>query len=78
MRENRLDPVEIARHYASIHHAIGADLAHFGGILRCITCGNQKPLGHIARHLRDGWPRCCGETMRWITERQLAGEHPHG
>lgn len=52
------------------------DITHdHGGILRCETCGitgTPKP-----RYWRDGWPKCCGYTMRWWTQRQLdAGEMP--
>jgi hypothetical protein len=55
--------------------ALGAELAEFGGLLRCTSCGLERPLGDPGRRLRDGWPKHCGYTMRWWTQRQLdAGE----
>jgi hypothetical protein len=44
------------------------------GILRCTVCGTEHPLGAIGNKLRDGWPKCHGYTMRWVTARQLAEE----
>lgn len=55
-----------------IHDKIGADLQGFGGILRCMTCGHEQPLGSVGNKLANGWPKCCGYTMRWVTARQLA------
>jgi hypothetical protein len=60
----------------SIHHAIGADMQHIGGLLRCLQCGGERPLGDVGDRLRDGWPMCCGYTMHWITQRQLDGVQP--
>jgi hypothetical protein len=55
--------------------AISAATQGFGGFLRCEMCGRRRNLGNIARHYRHGWPRCCGYTMRWWTQRQIdAGE----
>lgn len=61
----------------NIHSLIAADLTAFGGILRCSKCHREQPLGEadIASNLRHGWPRCCGETMIWVTQRQLAAEN---
>lgn len=56
----------------SIHEKIAKDLAPIGGVLRCTTCQRERPLGDVGAKLRDGWPTCCGYTMRWITQRQLA------
>lgn len=51
--------------------------AIFGGFLRCEDCGHRRQLGNLAANYRDGWPRCCGYTMRWWTQRQVdAGEVP--
>lgn len=56
--------------------SLGETLKGFGGLLRCMTCGREKPLGDPGEKLSEGWPRCCGYTMRWITERQFAsGEY---
>lgn len=49
---------------------IGADLNGLGGHLECTVCGHRRPLGNIGRKLANGWPKCCGYTMRWITARQ--------
>lgn len=51
--------------------------AGFGGYLRCETCQRCQPLGDASEHYAKGWPRCCGYTMRWWTQRQVdAGEVP--
>jgi hypothetical protein len=49
-----------------------------GGFLRCETCGASAALGDpAARVLGGGWPKHCGYTMRWWTQRQIdAGEVP--
>lgn len=53
---------------------IADDLAGFGGILRCLTCGTEQPLGDVGAKLSHGWPKCHGATMRWVTARELAEE----
>jgi hypothetical protein len=54
---------------------IAASLAGFGGILRCETCRHVRPVSDGST--RTGWPKCCGYTMRWWTQRQIdAGEMP--
>lgn len=60
----------------NMHVKIAKDLKHFGGKLQCMECGYEQPLGHIASKLKSGWPKHCGYTMRWWTERQLKGELP--
>jgi hypothetical protein len=67
----------IVRRATTIHTAIAADLAGFGGILRCTgECGRTEELdaAKIERYLRHGWPKCCGYTMRWVTQRELSEE----
>jgi len=54
-----------------IHDRIGSELQGFGGHLECQTCGRVASLGNVGGKLRDGWPKCCGYTMRWVTQRQL-------
>lgn len=54
--------------------AIGADLSVAGGILRCTGCGSEQPLGDVASRLSHGWPKCCGQTMTWVTAKMLAYE----
>jgi hypothetical protein len=53
---------------------VGSELREFGGVLRCLHCGHEEPLGDVAHHLAHGWPRCCGYTMRWLTQRELDAE----
>lgn len=53
----------------SIHGKVADDLKHFGGHLECLRCGKIKPLGDISDKLKNGWPKCCGYTMRWITNK---------
>jgi hypothetical protein len=57
-----------------LHQAIASDIAPLGGILKCLTCGKNFPLAEarVANSLANGWPKCCGYTMRWITARELA------
>ena len=52
---------------------ISTDLNDHGGLLRCGKCGLQQPLGDAnARTFGGlGWPEHCGETMIWVTQRQL-------
>lgn len=57
-----------------IHEKIASDLKGFGGLLRCTVCGREEPLGNVAGNFRDGWPKCHGYTMRWLTARELAAE----
>ncbi len=60
-----------------VHTAIGEALSGFGGFLRCETCGITRPLGDPGSKVANGWPRHCGYTMRWWTQRQIdAGEVP--
>lgn len=59
-------------------HHISAALDGFGGFLRCEECGHMAPLGDPGKRvMRTGWPKHCGCTMRWWTQRQIdAGEVP--
>lgn len=46
-----------------------------GGLLRCETCGDRRRVR--ATYWRTGWPKCCDQTMRWWTARQItAGDMP--
>lgn len=59
--------------------ALADALAGLGGFLLCEKCGDRRPLRgqSIRDHVQSGWPRCCGYTMRWWTQRQMeAGEAP--
>lgn len=44
--------------------------------LECTTCGALLPINkqQMARNLQNGWPECCGYTMRLITENDLKQE----
>jgi len=55
--------------------AIASDLSVFGGILRCGACKGERPLDDIAGYLSRGWPEHCGQTMTWVTLRELAAEN---
>lgn len=61
-------------HPESVMDSIAAELQVFGGLLRCTKCGLELPLGEVGPRLRHGWPRHCGYTMRWVTQRQLDEE----
>ncbi|WP_165571655.1 hypothetical protein [Cytobacillus praedii] len=38
------------------------------GKLICCECGNVEALGNISYQLRNGWKKCCGYTMEWVTK----------
>ena len=48
----------------------------YGGELRCEKCGIKiKPLKNdIVTFLQSGWPRHCGETMRYVSAKELTEE----
>lgn len=57
-----------------LHTKIGGELARLGGVLRCRACGAERALSsptQIGGYLDSGWPMCHGETMEWLTQRQL-------
>lgn len=59
--------------------AINAECSGIGGLLRCTVCLREEPLGDVgARTTGGGWPRCCGYTMRWLTQRELDAEAGRG
>jgi hypothetical protein len=52
--------------------AMSDALGGFGGFLRCESCGKTSPVGDPGRRVTGaGWPKCCGYTMRWWTDRQI-------
>lgn len=57
----------------AFHSDVDQITSRAGGILRCETCRRtDTPKGE---YWRTGWPRCCGYTMSWWTQRQIdAGE----
>lgn len=63
---------------ARFGESVSESLAGFGGYLRCRTCGYSRDLGDPGRRVMgQGWPKCCGYTMEWITQRQIdSGERP--
>jgi hypothetical protein len=64
---------------ASSDHVAAALPSHEGerGILRCAKCSSTQDLGDTGHRLANGWPKCCGLTMTWWTQRQIdAGEMP--
>jgi hypothetical protein len=58
---------------SAFHEAVAKDISGMGGILQCPTCKNKFPLaeGRVGGFLAHGWPKCCGLTMEWITDKQL-------
>jgi hypothetical protein len=71
------DLPEIVKRAQSVVPGIAADLFKMGGALRCTKeCGSGMKLSEerIAKYLRYGWPKCCGYTMRWVTQRELDEE----
>lgn len=59
-----------------LYDSIADSVRPFGGFLRCETCDCRQELGDIAHKFQHGWPKCCGYTMHWWTQRQVAaGEH---
>lgn len=48
------------------------------GFLRCSTCGRAELLdaAGIGFYLRNGWRKCHGYTMTWITGSEVAIETP--
>ena len=57
-----------------LHHRIGKDLSALGGYLRCEECGREQALRNIPDKLAQGWPKCHGYTMRWITDKEIAAD----
>lgn len=39
--------------------------------LQCMTCGHRRRVGDVGARLRNGWPSCCGYTMRLLTQREV-------
>ena len=49
-------------------------LQGMGGVLRCNVCLIERGLGDVGLHMRQGWPMHHGQTMTWVTARQLREE----
>lgn len=61
--------------------SVAESLHGFGGFLRCEECGYRPFVAltdaDTTHYLANGWPRHCGYTMRWWTQRQIdANEVP--
>lgn len=57
---------------AALGKEVAGALSGFGGYLRCRTCGHSADLGDPGERVtRTGWPKHCGYTMRWWTQRQI-------
>ena len=57
----------------AFYEELGAAVAeHF---LRCRSCGaEQHPSREdMATYFRDGWPKCCGETMLLTAHGEVGG-----
>jgi hypothetical protein len=59
-----------------VHESMATDLAKLGGILRCNSCKEEMPLEEVrlGGFLSHGWPKCCGYTMTWVTQKLLDQE----
>ena len=55
---------------------LAADLDKLGGVLRCKLCGHERPLqaGEAGHFTFNGWPKHCGKTMAWVTQKLLDEE----
>ena len=53
-------PINVAQ---AIEWAVGST-----GTLHCDFCAKQIRMyrGDTARYVDNGWPQCCGYTMRWL------------
>lgn len=40
--------------------------------LECTVCHRQQRVGNVASKMANGWPACCGYTMRLVTMREVA------
>jgi hypothetical protein len=50
---------------------LAEELKAFGGYLECNICGKKEPIGNIENQLSNGWKKCCGYTMTWITNNMI-------
>lgn len=52
---------------------MSAKMDVFGGMLHCDQCGKERTMqeGDAGYYLFNGWPKCCGYTMRWITANEI-------
>lgn len=73
------NPSDLIARVGGLHGAIGQSLGEFGGYLRCETCRAQITMSadRAGRYTARGWPKCCGYSMHWWTQRQIdAGQVP--
>lgn len=73
------EQVDEGRRLLSIPESIDDTLTRVigNGFLRCESCGGRRTVGDVSPMLRNGWPRCCGYTMRLWTQQQVdSGEAP--
>lgn len=50
---------------------LAEELKNMGGYLKCEICDKTKSLGNVENKLCNGWDKCCGYTMRWITQKEI-------
>jgi hypothetical protein len=67
------DVSEIIGQVRAMQQELGTTLDGFGGFLRCESCRSNFDLspGQAGHYLSNGWPTCCGHTMRWWTQSQI-------
>lgn len=47
---------------------VTSEIYPLGGFLVCDAaepCRHRLPIGDPKKRDREGWPECCGKTMRW-------------
>lgn len=71
------DAADMMGRIRAMQESISESLDGFGGFLRCESCDRSRDMrqGDAGYYTAHGWPKCCGLTMRWWTQRQIdAGE----
>ena len=60
----------------TLHENIANSLKDFGGYLVCQKCGAKKQISKVSipTSLEQGWPKCHGYTMTWITQKMFVEE----
>lgn len=60
----KITPNRLARLGDDVRSGLGEAVA--GYFLRCDRCSTERRPSPVemAAYFRDGWPRCCGETMK--------------
>ena len=59
----------ITKGVRGLHGNIATDVWPKGATLTCRECGDSREIdtADCGHYLRQGWPKCCGHTMRMST-----------